>query len=114
MESSGESARDLLKAAKLEPKNAAVRAEYEKTRKAVADAKKKEKATYGSMFSKIEFFDDAEIAKKKAADKPAYDSESDDDEEEVELDEATRAKMPGIRSVDEPAGAGSAEGAATD
>ena len=49
-----ESARDLLKAAKLEPKNAAVRAEYEKTRKAVADAKKKEKATYGSMFSKIE------------------------------------------------------------
>lgn len=49
---------DLTLAQSLDPDNAPVKAELAKAKKLIADAKKKEKATYGNMFSKISVYDD--------------------------------------------------------
>ena len=49
---------DLLKAAKLEPKNRALRTELAKVKKKIKAEKKKEKATFGNMFSKVSMYDE--------------------------------------------------------
>ena len=51
-------AEDLLVAHDLDPSNNAVKTEYQKSRKMVADAKAKEKAAYGNVFSKLSVYDD--------------------------------------------------------
>lgn len=47
---------DLKEALSLDPENAAVKAEMVKSKKAITDAKKKEKAAFGGMFSKISMY----------------------------------------------------------
>lgn len=44
-----------------DPENKAAKIEIAKAKKAVADAKKKEKAAYGNMFSKVSVYDDKEL-----------------------------------------------------
>lgn len=52
---------DLNKAIELDPTNAAAINEVKKAKKQIADAKKKEKAAYGNMFSKINMYDDKPV-----------------------------------------------------
>jgi tetratricopeptide (TPR) repeat protein len=58
---------DLNRALALDADNAPVKAEIAKAKKAIQDAKKKEKAVFGNMFSKINVYDD-----KAAASLPAH------------------------------------------
>jgi peptidylprolyl isomerase len=49
---------DLNKALELEPDNKAAKAEIAKSRKLIADAKAKTKATFGGFFNKVSMYDD--------------------------------------------------------
>lgn len=51
-----EAKKDIVAAIKLEPKNKSMRKEYDAIKKAVADAKNKEKSTFGNMFSKVSMY----------------------------------------------------------
>ncbi|CAE7362157.1 cyp41 [Symbiodinium microadriaticum] len=51
---------DLEEALRIDPENKPVKLEIAKARKAIKDAKKKAKATYGNMFAKISMYDDKE------------------------------------------------------
>jgi peptidylprolyl isomerase len=59
-----QSKRDLVKAAKLDPKNKAIRAEYKKLQKAIEKDKNQAKQLYGNMFSKLNFYDDKKDVEK--------------------------------------------------
>lgn len=52
---------DLEQAVILDPENKAAKTESLKSKKLIADAKKKEKAIYGNMFSKVSVYDDKEL-----------------------------------------------------
>lgn len=52
---------DLNKALELDPSNKPVKVELAKAKKIIAAAKKKEKAAYGNMFSKISVYNDKEV-----------------------------------------------------
>jgi tetratricopeptide (TPR) repeat protein len=54
----GEAKADLLAAFKLDPNNKAVKQEINKLKAAVADAKEKEKKTFGGMFNKVSMYTD--------------------------------------------------------
>jgi peptidylprolyl isomerase len=56
-----EATRDLTKAQDLDPTNKAVKVELTKAKKLIVAAKKKEKAAYGNMFSKISVYNDKEV-----------------------------------------------------
>jgi len=55
-----EALEDLNRAVSLEPDNKQVKAEIAKAKKIIQDAKKKAKAAYGNMFSKVSMYDDKE------------------------------------------------------
>ena len=55
---SEEALEDLNAALATDPENKAVAVEIAKAKKAIADAKKKAKQTYGNMFSKVSMYDD--------------------------------------------------------
>jgi|EP00945_MAST-04E_sp_MAST-4E-sp1_P002861 peptidylprolyl isomerase len=57
---------DIVAAIKAEPKNKTMRKEYDAIKKAAADAKKKEKATFGNMFKAM----GSMYAEKKEVEKP--------------------------------------------
>jgi peptidylprolyl isomerase len=52
---------DLNRALQLDPENKPVQVEINKAKKLISDAKKREKASYGNMFSKISVYDDKEV-----------------------------------------------------
>ena len=56
-----EAVEDLSKALELEPDNKAVKVELTKAKKAILESKKKAKAVYGNMFSKISIYNEKEI-----------------------------------------------------
>lgn len=56
-----EALEDLNKAATLDPENKPVKNEIIKAKKALQEAKKKAKATYGGFFSKVSVYDDKEL-----------------------------------------------------
>jgi peptidylprolyl isomerase len=56
-----EALEDLNKALELDVDNKAVKIEIAKSKKSILDAKKKAKAAYGNMFSKISVYDDKEV-----------------------------------------------------
>ena len=51
-----EAKKDIVAAIKLEPKNKAMRKEYDAIKKAMKDAKNKEKNAFGNMFSKVSMY----------------------------------------------------------
>lgn len=51
-----EAKKDIVAAIKLEPKNKAMRKEYDAIKKAIKDAKNKEKNAFGNMFSKVSMY----------------------------------------------------------
>ena len=51
-----EAKKDIVAAIKLEPKNKSMRKEYDAIKKAVKDAKAKEKSAFGNMFSKVSMY----------------------------------------------------------
>ena len=55
-----EALEDLNRALSKEPENKSVKLEIQKSKKMIIEAKKKAKAAYGSMFSKISVYDDKE------------------------------------------------------
>jgi len=56
-----EALQDLTLAAEVDPDNKPVKVEIVKTKKLLQEAKKKTKALYGNMFSKINVYDDKEV-----------------------------------------------------
>lgn len=56
-----EAMRDLTVALEIDAANKPVKVELTKAKKLIADAKKKEKAAYGNMFSKISVYNDKEV-----------------------------------------------------
>ena len=72
---------DLEIAAGYEPENTAVKAELSKSKNLIVAAKKKEKAAYGNLFSKISMYDDKKVEKK--VEKPAAADDDDDTDEDV-------------------------------
>jgi peptidylprolyl isomerase len=63
---------DLVKAAKLEPGNKAVRAEYDALAAKVAAAKAKEKAAFGGLFARVSMYDEKAGVAPKAANVHVY------------------------------------------
>lgn len=58
---SDEAIADLNAVLALDPDNKAAKVEMAKAKKAIADAKKKQKAAYGNFFSKVNMYDDKEL-----------------------------------------------------
>lgn len=56
-----EALEDLNKAVEIDPENKAAKLEIVKSKKIIADAKKKAKAAYGNMFSKMSVYEDKEL-----------------------------------------------------
>lgn len=56
-----EALEDLKAALVLDPENKPVKAEIVKAKKLIADAKKKEKAAYGNLFSKLSVYDEKPV-----------------------------------------------------
>lgn len=51
---------DLIKAAKLDPKNKSIHDEYNKLKEKIKEQKQKEKSVFGGMFKKVSLYDDQE------------------------------------------------------
>ena len=82
-----EAKEDLEIASGLEPENTAVKAELSKSKNLIVAAKKKEKAAYGNLFSKISMYDDKKAEKKATKSPDDDDDDNDDDEHEMDVKE---------------------------